>query len=245
MRIGVTECGDPSIDLSWVNKVNTVDGIILITKNLTDAVIEKVYLNLDKYIFHITCTGWGKTVIEPNVPKYTEQLDNAKKLLDLGVDVNKIVIRVDPIIPTPRCLNRARRVFDYAVSLGFKRFRVSLLDAFPHVRERFKKMNIAPPYGNNFCPTPEMIADANKMFAELKAEYPDIMIESCAEKDLVETDICGCVGKKDIELLGLNVAEADEIGFQRKTCLCCSAKTELLEKKKRCPYKCLYCYWRD
>ncbi len=245
MRIGVTEYGDPSLDFSWVNKVDTVDGVVLITKNLTDAVIQKVAPNLDKFIFHITCTGWGNTIIEPNIPKYTDQLNNAKKLVDLGVDVERIVIRVDPIIPSPRCLGRARRVFDYATALGFKRFRVSLLDAYPHVRERFAKANIVPPYLNNFSPTDEMVDNANKMFAELKAQYPDIVIESCAEKDLVETEKIGCVSKKDVELLNLDTESCDEVGFQRKTCLCCSAKTELLEKKERCPYKCLYCYWRD
>ena len=34
MRIGVTERGDAGINLDWISKVNTVDGMILITKIL-------------------------------------------------------------------------------------------------------------------------------------------------------------------------------------------------------------------
>ena len=36
MKIGITERGDAGINLAWVSKVNTVDGMILITKNLTE-----------------------------------------------------------------------------------------------------------------------------------------------------------------------------------------------------------------
>lgn len=31
-RIGVTESGDAAIDLSWVQKMGTVDGAVVITK---------------------------------------------------------------------------------------------------------------------------------------------------------------------------------------------------------------------
>lgn len=40
MKIGVTERGDPSIDFTWTKKLDKMDGAILITKNLTDKVIE-------------------------------------------------------------------------------------------------------------------------------------------------------------------------------------------------------------
>ena len=245
MRIGITECGDPSLDFSWVNKVNTVDGVILITKNLTDIVIDKVKPHLDKFIFHVSCTGFGGSVLEPNIPKYELQLKQAQKLIKLGVGLNKIVIRVDPIIPTEKGLKTARTVIETAISMGFIRFRVSLLDAYPHVRARFIEIGIPTPYGNYFNPSHNMVRNANKMFAELKKLYPNIIIESCAEKDLIETEILGCVSKKDFELLGLSIDYCDTAGYQRKNCLCCSAKTELLEKKERCPYNCLYCYWRN
>lgn len=46
MKIGVTERGDPSIDFTWTKKLDKMDGCILITKNLTDKVIEQELLIL-------------------------------------------------------------------------------------------------------------------------------------------------------------------------------------------------------
>lgn len=31
-KIGITEAGDAGLDLSWVNKLDTVDGAVVITK---------------------------------------------------------------------------------------------------------------------------------------------------------------------------------------------------------------------
>ena len=74
MKIGVTERGDAGIDFTWVNKLKnrTVDGAILITKNVNDTFIKNVmdlYKNgFTQIIVHCTCTGHGRTIIEPNVP---------------------------------------------------------------------------------------------------------------------------------------------------------------------------------
>lgn len=245
MKIGITERGDPSIDFSWVDKIDTVDGLILITKNLTDTVIENAKPYMDKIIFHITCTGHGGSIIEPNIPTHFKQLEQAKKLLDMGVDVNRVVIRIDPIIPTDKGLRKACAVFLLAYSMGFRRFRVSLLDCYPHVRERMKNAGLTPPYGENtFSPNKEHFENVDSIVRQLKHIHPDIVIESCAEKKLNETEQTGCVSKKDLQLLGLDISNVDSVGYQREGCLCCSAKTELLSQKKQCPYKCMYCYWK-
>lgn len=245
IKIGVTERGDPSLDFSWVEKMKNIDGAILITKNLTDKVIEvsKPYLN--KIIFHISCTGYGGTVIEPNIPKFQVQLNQAKKLLQMGVDVNKIVIRIDPIIPTTKGIGIAGKVFLNAISMGFKRFRISIMDAYPHVRQRMIESGINPPYGDFFSATSEMFKDVDAFVRQLKKIYPDISIESCAEGKLNEVESIGCISKKDFMLLNLSFDDLNNNGYQRKECLCCSAKTELLSNKNQCPYKCLYCYWKN
>ena len=244
LKIGITERGDPSLDFSWVEKVDTVDGVILITKNLTDKVIECVKPNLEKFIFHITCTGYGGTVVEPNIPHFRHQLEQAKKLIDLGVPVERVVIRVDPIIPTDKGMLTAGKVFLNAHQMGFKRYRISVMDAYPHVRERMRAIGIEPPYGDNFTAPAEMFENVDSVVRQLKKIYPDCIFESCAEGKLTETEKTGCVSEKDLDLLGISHDNVDNAGYQRKGCLCCSAKTELLSEKKQCPYKCLYCYWR-
>ena len=244
MKIGVTERGDPSIDFSWVEKSKTMDGVVLITKNLTDKVIEKAQENLDKYIFHISCTGYGGTVFEPNIPDFHHQLGQATKLLALGVSVDRVVIRIDPIIPTLSGITTAGKVFLNAIKMGFKRFRVSVMDAYPHVRKRMQDSGIEPPYGDRFTAPQEMFDNVDSLVRQLKKLHPDISIESCAEGKLNETESIGCVSEKDLDILGIKHNTVDSAGYQRKGCLCCSAKTELLSERKQCPYRCIYCYWK-
>ena len=244
LKIGITERGDPSLDFSWVEKSEKMDGVILITKNLTDKVIECAQKNIDKYIFHVTCPGYGGTVIEPNIPVFYEQLNQAKKLLDMGVSVERVVIRIDPIIPTDKGMMTAGKVFLNAIKMGFKRFRISVMDAYPHVRERMIAQGIEPPYGEMFTAPSAMFENVDSLVRQLKNLHPDLSIESCAEGKLKETMHTGCVSERDLDILGIQHNVVDNSGYQRKGCLYCSAKTELLSNKKQCPYRCIYCYWK-
>ena len=42
MKIGITERGDAGLDYAWVAKLNQMDGVILITKNLSDKFVQTV-----------------------------------------------------------------------------------------------------------------------------------------------------------------------------------------------------------
>lgn len=245
MKIGVTERGDPSIDYAWVEKMDTVDGAVIISKNLTTKLMTNLLTVKNKVIFHLSCTGYGGTVVEPNIPGPKEQLKKAEVLIAAGFPQSHIVIRVDPIIPSAKGLKRAENVIDLFAKAGFTRFRVSLMDAYPHVRKRFEDAGLPLPYGTKFEPSEKQFEAANHMLAEIKALHPAIAIESCAEGRLTEAKAMGCISKKDLEILGLSPEDADEKGYQRSGCLCCSAKTELLKEKHQCPYKCLYCYWHN
>ena len=98
--IGITEAGDAGVDLSWEKKLEKVDGAILITKNVSRDFRAAVMRNTSKVIVHATVTGFGGTVLEPNVPLPRESLENVMLLLCDGFPQERVVIRVDPIIPT-------------------------------------------------------------------------------------------------------------------------------------------------
>lgn len=242
MRIGITEAGDAGLDLSWVNKIDACDGVVLITKNITDRFIEEVMSHKDKIILHATCTGMGGTVIEPNVPSYEHQLAQVSKLLSLGFPENRIIIRIDPIIPTEKGLQTAQKVIDAS---PIKHFRISALDTYPHVRERFKTHNIPLPYGEYFQPSYQQFMTMRRWLMKQK---PGMIFETCAEPCLTGTTnvrAVGCVSERDLNKLGLTLDKECETGYQRKNCLCLSCKTELLSNKKPCTHGCLYCYWKD
>lgn len=255
-KIGITEAGDAGLDLSWADKLDTVDGAIVITKNITNGFYNAVNEHKDKLIIHATITGYGRSILEPNVPHPALELGSIIKLVDEGFPKNKIVIRVDPIIPTEKGISTAYRVIREFMDEGFSRFRVSIIDMYPHVRERFKAVGLPLPYGEHgFSPSSEQVKAVDKMLLDMSIYWSYLgdkagscgmlMIESCAEPGLTNAAQCGCISLYDLNLLGLHdEATPDNCGFQRKNCLCYSGKTELLEHKKRCGHQCLYCYWR-
>lgn len=242
VKIGITEAGDAAIDFSWVKKLDTMNGAILITKNLTDNLIDEILKHKDKIVLHATCTGMGGTCIEPNVPVYTHQLAQVSKLVATGFPEERIIIRVDPIIPTEKGLKTAQSVIDAS---PIKRFRISALDTYPHVRKRFEENGVPLPYGDYFQPSPYQF---EQMREWLRGQNPSYQFMSCAEPNLAgipNVQQTGCVSTHDLEMFGLPTDGDYLTGVQRRGCACLSCKTELLSNKHRCPHGCLYCYWKD
>lgn len=250
MKIGITERGDAGIDLSWFQKLNTVDGVVLITKRITNAFINKVleaHNNGHKIIVHCTCTGWGQSAFEPNVPDYKSQLNQLKSLIDAGFPEKQCVLRIDPIFPTEPGIKRVTDVIDYFESLntGVTRYRISIYDEYNHVKDRLRKAGYNTCYDGFYASKQQMSTVAAAL-----TKYPHTF-ETCAEDFLASnfpnTFKCqGCISKTDADILGLKLPNnLSENGQQRTGCHCLTCKTELLTNKHRCPNQCIYCYWRD
>lgn len=248
MKIGITERGDAGINLSWVAKVNQVDGMILITKNITEMFALNV-LDLHrkgyKIIVHCTCTGYGGTELEPCVPNYTSQLFALASLIHEGFPAENCVLRIDPIFPSEKGLNHVRDVLNYFIALntGVTRIRVSIVDEYPHVRERYKQRGWSPLYGGNFGPSVEQV----ELVANLLNSY-DFTYEICAENYLAcrlrHAHITGCVSTKDLDIMNIPADKMSLNPQNRKGCHCLSCKYELFEKRQPCPHGCVYCFWK-
>lgn len=258
-RIGFTEAGDASVDLSWQDKLDSVRGAILITKDVNErfrrAVLTQVK-NGHKIIVHSTCTGWGSTVIEPGVTPARVQLDNTLRFINEGFDANKIVLRIDPIFPTAKGISRALAVLAYAKEIGLLdkpiRVRISIYDEYQHVRERCIKRGWQPIYNDERANVRTRgQANATEMkfvYDNLRRHFPDITFYTCAEPSLLGDGIdhAGCLSAQDYEILGLDVPTVTgNVGKQRPgACMCLGYKKELLRKPKRCKHGCIYCYWK-
>ena len=264
MQIGITEQGDAGIDLTWVDKVksNQVDGCILITKNITSKFIDNV-INLHKLnkklIAHCTCTGWGKTILEPNVPGYLDQLFNLNNLIAAGFPKERCILRIDPIIPTEEGILRANKVLNQAKLMEFipdMRVRISILDEYQHTKKRFMELNIPTIYeGNRFQANNKEMQRVIKLI-KMNA---DVHFECCAEpklnselkeRKIFNLESSGCVNWEDINRMDIDVSdrESDKMQYNlqnRAGCLCLSCKTELLNRRTQCPNKCVYCYWTN
>lgn len=250
MKIGITERGDASLDYAWYDKLTNheVDGCILITKNITDKFIERVLMAsvICPIIVHGTCTGWGGTTVEPRVLPYKEQLEKMHYLVEEGFPTENCVLRIDPIFPTTNGLKRVCDVIDYAYEINVlpaARVRVSVLDEYRHIKERFRKAGFEPLYGDKFCAKWKMFDNVRTTLRRY-----NLWFETCAELQLIGGQFIqvGCVSVKDLEIMGLPIPDSYGInGQNRNGCRCLTMKTELLESRKRCANGCLYCYWKD
>lgn len=253
MKIGITERGDASLNYTWVDKLNSIDGAVLITKNVTDKFIETVLPFKDKVILHATVTGYGSTKLEPNVMSVMQSMKQLSKLVKAGFPVERIVLRVDPIIPTEKGIRIARDVIETGYRQGIHRVRISVIDMYPHVRQRFEEAGIPLPYGENFSASDEQFkaVDNMLMFLIINHFNPTLNIESCAEPKLQVPTPVGCIDLKDwvdLPLEAIPTIFGAQFGVksrQRTNCMCSSCKTELLNNRTRCPNGCLYCYWKD
>ncbi len=261
-KIGITEQGDAGIDLSWAKKLMNVAGAVLITKNITEDFINyNWYLNNTNYktIIHCTCTGFGGTELEPNVPEYQDQLNQLKRLIDGGFPIERCVLRIDPIFPTQKGLLKIHEVITYAAMLGFFdevkygskiRVRISVIDEYNHVKDRFKKKGWPNVYDSNFQASDKQLEMVIKQLSQYGLTY-----EVCAENDLYHLsksvpscahmiEVIGCISLKDLNIM--NLAGYSNAGINpqnRNGCHCLAGKTELLSNRRQCSNGCLYCYW--
>lgn len=239
-RIGISEAGEIAFNLDAFDRL--YDGNIIITKRLTNKVIEKLIEHQDKVILHCTVTGMGGTRIEPLVPKAEETLDKLKQLIEGGFPLSHIVLRVDPIVPTKKGIETAMGVLRLFGGLGIKRVRISFLDNYKHVRERFKEIGVELYDGSFHAPLGDRLKslDAIKECAE---EHGYESVEACGEPGI---ESISCLSQKDIDILGLtDKITLEGSAEQRKSCNCPANKTSLFKgKPERCLHKCLYCYWK-
>lgn len=246
MKIGITERGDAGINFAWIDKLiqGKVNGAVLITKECNDTFISNALANKDKVIVHATCTGYGGTVIEPGVPSAEWQMGQVKRLLDAGFPAAQLVLRIDPVIPTPKGLITAEKPLALAAQYGIPlmRARMSVLDAYPFVKKRFANAGIPLPYGELSWASPEQFQMVDAWVAQMQAKY-NVRFESCAERYMTVPEKVGCISQRDIDILGLNYTLPAGSGYQRPACLCPACKTEMLDNRHPCKHNCLYCYW--
>ena len=245
MKIGITERGDAGINLAWVSKMKEVDGAILISKNFTELFAQAVLQCEKPLILHCTCTGYGGTELEPNVPDYKTQLNSLKNIIDRGFPAEHCVLRIDPIFPSVRGLQRVIQVIEYFNSLntGVGRIRVSIVDEYPHVRKRYEEKGWSPLYGGNFYPSTEQVEQTAKVLNAYDFKY-----ETCAENFLASKlyngEVRGCISYKDLNIMDIKNNIMSTNPQNRKGCSCLSCKTELLTERKPCPNGCVYCFWK-
>ena len=240
-RVGVTESGEVGFNLDCFDRLYNAN--IIISKRLTNKLIEKLIENKEKIIFHCCVTGMGSSRIEPFVPKAEDTYKKLLELLENGFPVSHVVLRVDPIVPTEKGIETALGVITAFSGLGIKRLRFSFLDNYKHVKKRFKEEGIAELYNGEFHAPLELRQEYAKKIEEVAHDGGFEIVEACGEPGI---ESVSCLSQRDVDILGLTdkiILEGS--AEQREGCGCPANKSELLRlRPHQCENKCLYCYWR-
>ena len=238
--IGITEASEIAFHLDVFDSL--YNGNIIITKRLTNKLIHKLIENKEKIILHVTCTGWGASVLEPFVPTMETTRKKFGELIEKGFPIEQCVLRIDPIIPTKEGIEKLFSVLRLFSDTGIQRVRFSVLDMYDHVKKRFNEIGLEIPYETFHAPL-EIRKNIYNILIDFGKEY-GFDVEACAEPGI---DSISCLSQKDIDILGLS----DKITLignkgQRSNCSCPSNKVSLFKTKpERCLQKCLYCFWLD
>ena len=229
VRIGITERGDAGLDFSWMRKAIDYDGTILITKHLSYNFIEQA-AKINS-IVHATITGHGGTVYEPRVQPLLISRQYFQKLVD-KIGQERVVLRIDPIIPTDSGIAKAIYVYQQLHENMDKKTRViiSFMDNYDHVKKRFTDTGLKPLDYLFHAPL--------ELRQKITSYFPDA--EICGEPGF---QCAGCVSEKDLKILGIKGGSKIG-GWQREHCKCLVCKTEMLSNRGQCRGGCIYCYWK-
>lgn len=130
--VGITERGDAALDTSWLKKYQEGMKMILITKN-PHALFDFVTANISdtsRMIVHTSITGLGGSVLEPNVPYAARSFEYYLKFVNL-LGHDRVVLRIDPIIPESFYLDYAKGIFQKYLDAGTpSRLRISFMDNY-------------------------------------------------------------------------------------------------------------------
>jgi hypothetical protein len=233
MKIGVTERGDAGIHLGEVLKaLPNYDGAILITKHPHFLLDGDSHVLPENTVIHCTITGLGHQ-FEPGGVDTWKALRDYKDLVNYyGGD--RVVLRVDPIIPTTGFWDMAHELVGYSKG----RVRISFLDAYDHVRARFHKAGLDSAIWWDGLHAP--LHDRQNILTSLQLQTSR-KIEVCGEPGF---QCQGCVSFMDICAMGLTLPDKLGLKGQRGACTCIAEKTEMLTHRGQCVTGCLYCYWR-
>ena len=189
-KIGITETYDPCFVPDWETKL--LEANIVISKELNDEMIEKLLIVQDRVIFHHTVTGQGGTILEPNVQTPEHEFAQFRKLLSRGFPLTHYVLRLDPIIlwskETQGNIIKVLELWKPVVEecRNQIRCRVSVVDLYPHVKERLAAAGYKLFY-DTFTAPDAVFRRIGTIFCPF---YQYFLFECCAEPKLFPITSC-------------------------------------------------------
>ena len=142
--------------------------------------------------------------------KYNDLLDKIEDYIKQGLDPESITIRIDPIVPGVTKKEDIEQVVKRASSMGIKRIRFSIMDAYSNTRVAMTNLgyDFNTYYGKNFFANDAYIEDISNFMLSLADKY-DITLGTCAE-NIAKKGISkeGCLSVAAVNnMLGTNIED--------------------------------------
>lgn len=200
--------------------------------------------DLRRVTVQVTVTGMGGTPWEPGVQKPEEALGDIA-LLHKYLTSEQVSLRYDPIIPDVNDdPDDIRAVLSSAKDMGVSAVTTSVLDVYPHVRQRILLS------GDVVASLPPSFQYARHLRYSILSSFVGIAaslgmkVRICCEDGYEGYQAAGCdwVLESMERVLGRHVVPDDlPKGTQRKSCGCPKFE-QILPYDPRCGCRCLYCY---
>lgn len=190
---------------------------------------------------NITITGWGNTWLEPNVPSAIQMIDYFNQLTN-EIDINRIRLRIDPIIPTECGIVIANAVLNSIVKLP--KTIISIIQLYYGQNEIFRELEInfddyTIQSGRALFPKKQVAEEIYNSLIKERPESKDL-ISFCGMPYQIGNLHNGCVDDDMLKAIGVKDFKRIKEGYQRPGCKCVIQKKQLLFGK--CEHGCKYCY---
>ncbi len=196
----------------------------------------------DQVFFHLTITGLGGTVLEPNIPPWPDVLAQLSELIHFAGDPRRVTVRYDPIVhwyegdEVRSNLTVAGPILRQASESGITAVRISFATLYGKVRKRGS--------WHWYDPAPEQRLEITRGLVEL-ARSLGLTILACSQADLSQAGALPsrCIDGELLAMLHplhLPAATGKDPG-QRAECGC-TPSVDIGSYWMSCPNGCRYCY---
>lgn len=213
----INEC-DAFYDTNWDGTLESnYKDTIFVTKTVPspDTLAKLLKFTKNPYIY-ITITGYGDTIMEPGIPDWFKTLVQAKELQET-TKFNGIVIRIDPIIPTQKGIEKALKIFQTAINKGFNKFTYEFFRNDKNTTEKLQKARL---------PVPPDIEKAN----------PHLLFKFKEQTDKWEAQ-----GIKIMSVFGIQDRRIPKAYKEKYGLTNSKEKAKENPQEKTCRYDCLLC----
>lgn len=204
--------------------------------------LRQALASYDQVFCHLTITGLGGTLLEPNIPPWGQVVEQLPELVEFIGHPRRLTVRFDPIIHWREYgeigsnFPLGRQILERCAAYGTQTIRISFATLYGKVRRRKGWDWYDPPLAERLVMVRELVSFARPL---------GLTIYACSDQGLEEAGAApsrcidgGLLAELHPQCLP---ARAGKDSGQRPECGC-TPSVDIGSYNMRCPNGCRYCY---